>query len=90
MSGGSMNYVYSKVETAASDIRCNDHKTLLRLKFAELLDVVAQALHDIEWVDSSDYGPGDENEAIRRVYEIAKQTEIEPSDEEVIEDDQEQ
>jgi hypothetical protein len=85
MSGGSMNYVYSRVETAASDIRCNEHKTLLRLKFAELLDVIAQALHDIEWVDSSDYGLGDENEAIRRVYEIAKQTEITLGDETVIE-----
>jgi hypothetical protein len=87
MSGGSMNYVYSRVETAASDIRCNEHKTLLRLKFAELLDVVAQALLDIEWVDSSDYVPGAENEAIRRVYEIAKQTDINPSDEEVIKND---
>jgi uncharacterized small protein (DUF1192 family) len=29
------------------------------------LKLVAKALHDIEWVDSGDYGPGDENKAIR-------------------------
>ena len=29
MSGGRMNYVYSKVETAASDIRCNDYTRIL-------------------------------------------------------------
>ena len=26
---------------------------------------MAKALHDIEWVDSADYGPGDDTEAIR-------------------------
>ena len=25
---------------------------------------MAKALHDIEWVDSADYGPGDDTEAI--------------------------
>jgi hypothetical protein len=29
------------------------------------LELVIKALHDIEWVDSGDYGPGDENKAIR-------------------------
>lgn len=35
-----------------------------RLQFAALLNRVAKAAHDIEWVDSADYGPGDELAAI--------------------------
>lgn len=61
MSGGSMNYLYSKI--------LNDSEFPLdtpeRIAFAAHLKLVAQALHDIEWVDSGDYGPGDENKAIR-------------------------
>lgn len=36
-----------------------------RRAFAEHLTLVAKALHDIEWVDSSDFSPGEENAAIR-------------------------
>ena len=61
MSGGSMNYLYSKLEYGAT-FRTD---TPERKAFAKHLELVAKALHDIEWVDSSDYGPGDENEAIR-------------------------
>lgn len=61
MSGGSMNYLYSKVLHCA-DFECD---TPERRAFAAHLKLVAQALHDIEWVDSGDYGPGDENAAIR-------------------------
>lgn len=38
-----------------------------RLWFAGLLKLVAQAMHDIEWVDSGDFGPGDEVESIQEV-----------------------
>ena len=61
MSGGSMNYIYSKLEYEA--IFTAD--TPERRAFAQHLKLVAKALHDIEWVDSGDYGPGDENKAIR-------------------------
>ena len=61
MSGGSMNYLYSKLEYEA-DFEAD---TPEREAFAEHLKLVAKALHDIEWVDSCDYGAGDENEAIR-------------------------
>lgn len=60
MSGGSMNYLYSKIEMDANF----DRDTPERKAFGMLLDKVIKALHDIEWVDSADYGPGDENEAI--------------------------
>ena len=61
MSGGSMDYLYSKV------LHCADFPldTPERIAFAAHLKLVAQALHDIEWVDSGDYGPGDENDAIQ-------------------------
>jgi hypothetical protein len=61
MSGGSMNYIYSKLEYEATFTA----DTPERRAFARHLKLVAKALHDIEWVDSGDYGPGDENAAIR-------------------------
>lgn len=60
MSGGSMNYLYSRLEYA--DFKAD---TPERRAFEQHLKLVAKALHDIEWVDSGDYGPGDENAAIR-------------------------
>jgi hypothetical protein len=60
MSGGSMNYLYSRLGYAEFDV-----DTPERRAFAQHLKLVAKALHDIEWVDSGDFGPGDENEAIR-------------------------
>lgn len=59
MSGGSMNYLYTQVEYA--EFRTD---TPERRAFAKHLKKVAKALHDIEWVDSGDYGPGDETAAI--------------------------
>lgn len=64
MSGGSYDYFYSRVEEIANRIEA---KTTARRAFAAHLRLVAQALHDIEWVDSSDYAPGDEDAAILRV-----------------------
>lgn len=56
-----MNYLYSKLEYEANFTA----DTPERRAFAQHLKLVAKALHDIEWVDSGDYGPGDENAAIR-------------------------
>lgn len=61
MSGGSMNYLYSKI----LDAEFNCH-TSERIAFKKHLQLIAYALHDIEWVDSGDYSAGDENEAIMR------------------------
>lgn len=62
MSGGSMDYLYSKVQDANFS-----EDTVLRRAFRAHLNKVAEALHDIEWVDSCDYGKGDEEKAIRAV-----------------------
>ncbi len=60
MSGGSMDYLYSRVRDATFR-----RDTPERQAFAKHLELVAKALHDIEWVDSCDYSPGMETEAIR-------------------------
>lgn len=60
MSGGSMDYLYRKVEYA--NFRTG---TLERKAFAKHLSLVAKALHDIEWVDSGDFSEGDESAAIQ-------------------------
>ena len=57
-----MDYAFVRVRTAQELF---EHDTPERKAFADHLDKVAKALHDIEWVESGDYEPGDENEAIR-------------------------
>lgn len=66
MSGGSLEYVYHKVEEAAYAIKHSNISTLHNAFANHLLDI-AQALHDIEWVLSSDMGEGDDVAAIKKV-----------------------
>lgn len=67
MSGGSLDYVYQKVMDAADEIDVRKDITVLQKQFATHLRLVAIALHDLEWVYSDDYSPGDEVPAITRV-----------------------
>lgn len=60
MSGGSMNYLYSRIEYDATF----NTDTTERRAFKKHLALVAKALHDIEWVDSGDCGPGYESKSI--------------------------
>lgn len=55
MSGGSLDYLYSRVDDAASTIRSRCDGPQYRA-FADHLEKVAKALHDIEWWMSGDYG----------------------------------
>ena len=64
MSGGFYDYAYARVSEFASHPSLA--KTAERRAFAALLSDVAEAMHDIEWVDSEDYGSGAENAAIER------------------------
>jgi len=66
MSGGSLDYVWIKVEDAADEVNSRAENDL-HLQFAAHLRSVADALHDLEWVWSGDYGPGDEVAAIKKV-----------------------
>ena len=43
--------------------------------FINLLRAVSIAAHDIEWVDSCDYGPGQEVEAIKAIRQMLKKEE---------------
>lgn len=66
MSGGSHNYLCFKIDEMANDHRLTAGSPLRRA-FAKHLSLVAEAAHEIEWVDSSDKSPGDEDAAIRAV-----------------------
>lgn len=72
MSGGSYDYLCFKIDEAANRLTSySDHSdTYHRQKFAELLKLVGKAMHDIEWVDSCDCGPGDEVEAIEACFKF--------------------
>lgn len=64
MSGGSWDYAFVKIEDWASELKQSGSP--LRRALGRRLDVLAVAMHDIEWVDSCDTVPGDEFEAIRK------------------------
>ena len=78
MSGGHYDYRYHWLRDLADDIECSlredrehqcgGHNGPLREHLINLLRAVATACHDVEWVDSGDYAPGDENEAIVKVH----------------------
>lgn len=71
MSGGRYEYVYSRIEQLEHEIS-DQQKCARRAAFAKLMGLVGKAMHDIEWVDSCDYAPGDEHGAIDRVFAFLK------------------
>lgn len=69
MSGGSYDYICHKISGIELSNRTTDPR---RAAFQKLLRLVGKAMHDIEWVDSSDYGPGDEYAAIDDCFAFLK------------------
>lgn len=79
MSGGIYDYNFRYLDQLADDIECRTrdrakgdypiepHVVALRARFVALLRLCAKAAHDVEWVDSGDYGDGDEVAAIEAV-----------------------
>lgn len=63
MSGGSWNYIYSKFQNTADELSCSS--CIYRRVLGEKIQLIAEALKAIEWVDSGDWVPGDEIEPIR-------------------------
>ena len=62
MSGGSWDYQYCQLEELAQKLSTQpDYK---RRSMAVKVAQLATAMHDIEWVDSGDYSPGDDVESI--------------------------
>lgn len=66
MSGGSWQYLYDKIDDAA-DRLITGKRVPERIAFGHHMKKVAAAMHDIEWVDSCDYGCGAEIKAIDAV-----------------------
>lgn len=62
VSGGSYDYAYSKIEELADNLRLRDNPRRAVLK--KILKLAADAAHRVEWVDSGDSSPGDEDVAI--------------------------
>ena len=65
MSGGSWDYIYSRIEMDAVDRLCQE-KSPLRRAFGEHLAICCEALKAIEWVDSGDWPESQEVEAIQK------------------------
>ena len=59
-----MRYLHRDVERVARQML--KEEIPYRRAFARHLIDVAEALHDVEWVDDSDYGPGDDEESIMK------------------------
>jgi len=63
MSGGAYQYRHFQLEMLADDLETRNEKEIVALAFdvrhlaAARLRELAAICHDIEWVDSSDYGP---------------------------------
>lgn len=83
MSGGAWEYNYIVFHVVADnllagqcvrhdkpEITATSHEARVRL--GKLVELVAVALHDIEWVDSSDMSPEDELPAIQKVFDFLK------------------
>ena len=66
MSGGSLDYVYSRVQDAAETIKMRA-ENVTHAAFAEHLAKVATALRAMEWMLSGDDGVGSEIEPTRAV-----------------------
>ena len=67
MSGGSYNRVYLEVEEMLNNLEHVDSDPR-RAAFKKLLILVAKAMHDIDFVYSFEYIPGDDHEAIDAVF----------------------
>jgi hypothetical protein len=66
MSGGSYDYLYRNIGEAAGQVNTRARtQGPLRAAFAKHLLLVAEAMRKVEWVDSCDSAPGDEDDAIR-------------------------
>lgn len=63
MSGGAYNYAYCRVVEFAESMPLN---TPARVRFKAHLLLVAEAMRAVEWVDSGDYGDGDDEDDIAK------------------------
>lgn len=77
MSGGSLDYACYKMDSIIEQIEREAPyrgMTVLHKAFVAHLKKVSKALHDLEWVYSADYGPGDEEAAIKSCIDWKKES----------------
>lgn len=74
MSGGEWNYAYMRIDEIANKLL--QEKNIKRKILGVLMQKLSKALHDIEWVDSEDYGKGDDTKEINEVLNFSKNNEI--------------
>lgn len=86
MSGGHYEYAYHHIENLAANLELSQERhdawgdlipparqvwDPYRVRFKQLLELVAKAAYAVEWVDSQDSGPGDDHQAIQDVFDFA-------------------
>lgn len=71
MSGGSHDHAHHKLNEIADsfDVPEVEYQEE-RKKVAEILRRMSEICHDIEWIDSSDYGPEDWEKVIEMLNKI--------------------
>jgi hypothetical protein len=67
MSGGSYNYVTFRIKELAQEIR-HTEKNPRRLALAKIIDLLADAMYAVEWVDSHDCAPESEVEPLDKLF----------------------
>lgn len=63
MSGGSYDYLYRKMQEASVQLTSLNQPLHIRA-FGDLMMKCAEAMHDIEWVESGDLATGDEMQSV--------------------------
>lgn len=74
MSGGSWNYFYCKLEDNADSLK--ESPDPLRRALGVQMQKMSEAMHAIEWVDSCDWGAGDEIEPIKKCLDFDAASEL--------------
>ena len=59
MSGGSHDYAYQKLRDIADSFYTEQSHLDARKKVSKILHLMEDICHDIEWIDSGDYGEED-------------------------------
>jgi hypothetical protein len=70
VSGGHYDYAYHHVNDFVWTMEARDDMTDERKALARLLKAASEAMRMVEWVDSGDCSPGDENAAIAACFKV--------------------
>lgn len=66
MSGGAYHYKSYQIQEFADEMRT--HNDPRRIAFKKLLQLCANVAHDIEFIDSGDYGENDADKSLNDVF----------------------